>query len=230
MMEVLDDENAWLVIDGIQSESLLWNCHILHVCFLKKDNYHEYAKNLRVKRQYLPVWEKEEVCEFLDEFEQHRSSFKEMQVLVKEEALLYFGKIGGIPRFVQCGRQSEERLTYIVKSMGAVDKDGALEFFIGSFEGSEAMDALVHIKCGKGEDLEDGENEKYNSHAFDFASVYVRNLFGKRFEEASKANVLKFMKAYANDTSVGNQYGYLFEFVGHCLINRGGRFSDEEGY
>jgi hypothetical protein len=81
--EVLENPDAWLVIDGEQSCSLHHECHILLACLSRYDNHKELSKNLMVRTLYIPVWAEEEITEFLGGFKVPKAKYRHMNVLVK---------------------------------------------------------------------------------------------------------------------------------------------------
>lgn len=107
---VYQDPSAWLIIDGGQPSALECNCHILLACSARKENYKEFSKNQMVSIRYLPVWAKEEIIGFLDEFEGARAVYPNMDVPSREIALGYFEKLGGVPRYVLCAKHTADRL------------------------------------------------------------------------------------------------------------------------
>ncbi|KAG0612632.1 hypothetical protein M758_6G042800 [Ceratodon purpureus] len=183
---VYNDRAAWLIIDGGQRCDLQHTCHILLTCEAKKENYKQFSKDQMVKVLYVPVWASEEIIEFLDDFEVAKDKYpQKMNVPVKEDALGYFAKLGGVPRYVLSARKAEERLFQLQKDIKCLEKDCQMKVLSGKFEEMHIHDSIVHMKCKDG---------VYDSYYCDFASLYVKEEFGKIFYELDKREVVNFLK------------------------------------
>jgi hypothetical protein len=98
---VVEDREAWLILDGDQRDPLAFECHMLLACSIRKRNHHEFLKNVSLtKRFFLPVWTKKEMDQFCDDFSMYRESYGVMDVPVKEKVQANFQELGGVPRYV----------------------------------------------------------------------------------------------------------------------------------
>ncbi|KAG0577762.1 hypothetical protein KC19_5G179600 [Ceratodon purpureus] len=216
LKSVLDNSEAWLILDGGQRGPLTYACHILVACLVKKENYNKFSKNQLVSLRYVPAWSEEGMRKFLDDFESLRGSYSHMHVPEKDEAMKSFEKLGGVPRYVLHSKKTAEALVRMETAVTYLSKESCLKFFTGIFEDAKMSDTLVHIfvKC---------EDKSYESRFFDFASPHVQVEFGKRFTRLSKVDVVDFLRSYSYKDA-GSVYGYIFELVAHELMRRGGKF------
>ena len=212
LRKVLYNRDAWLVIDGEFKNDLCYKCHILLPCSAQKENYKEFEKGLRVTTLYMPVWEDEEICGFVDAFDKQRNNYSNMGVPDKGMAIQRFEHLGGVPRYVLDPRHTEPRKRQL---------EVALDFFIEEFDQGDKRDAIVHIQCERSTDKNRWD---YRNYVFTLASTYVKLQVQDRFHALSELDALKFLRAYASSSLAGSRYGYMFELVAHTLMRRGGKF------
>jgi hypothetical protein len=180
LREVFDDPAAWLIIDGKQKGDFDCQCHILLACSsTKEENHNEFSKSQLVTTLYMPVWEEEEIIEFLDDFEVQRANYSHMDVPIKDEAMEYFERLGGVSRYVLCAQKTAKRLEELETAITKVHQLTFEEFLhLHGGEGAkEASDCLMHLKRTSIE----GHDKLYDKFTYDFASWYVKDEFGKRF-------------------------------------------------
>jgi hypothetical protein len=89
----------------------------------------------------------------------------------------YFWQLGGVPRYVLYTGHTRKRLAELLTAVGYLDSQSYLKLFTGRFEEKDVNDCLVHMKCS---------DDKYDEFGYDFASLYVRDEFGKSFTQLSK--------------------------------------------
>ncbi|KAG0606796.1 hypothetical protein M758_9G168400 [Ceratodon purpureus] len=222
IQEVFRDGDAWLILDGGQKGSIDCDCHILVPCSDSQQNYTEFSKLQRVTKLYLPVWEEEEISQFLDAFEKHRTEYQHMCVPSKKEAIENYAVLGGVARHVLCSSNTGARLTELREALSKIDVAYCLKMLKNDFDAlSNTRDVLVHMTCGPNTV---GPHGKYGTRQFKFASSEVKSQVIAAFDKEYKADTVKTLKALVSCTGVGSYFGYIFELVGHYIFIGDGTF------
>ena len=133
LQEVLGNRKAWLIVDGQYKRKVNCVCHILLPCSAQERNYREFPKGGLVRTLYMPVWEEEEICGYVDGFDKQRNIYSHMRVPDKEMAMQSFKVLGGVPRYVLDSRHTEERELALTDALNEVQRDICLNFLSNDF-------------------------------------------------------------------------------------------------
>ncbi|KAG0603575.1 hypothetical protein M758_10G103900 [Ceratodon purpureus] len=221
IQEVFRDRDAWLIIDGGQEGSIDCACHILVPCSDQKKNYAKFLKIQRFSVLYLPVWEEEEISQFVDAFEQHRLEYQHMDVPSKEEAIEKYALLGGVARYVLCSKKTAYRLEEQEQALRQLDAANCLKMLKDDFTALESTrDMLVHMTLGPITD----DSKKYRQRDFKLASGRVKSQVIAALDKEYKADTVKILKALLSCTGARSYFGYIYELVGHYIFIGGGEF------
>ncbi|KAG0577285.1 hypothetical protein KC19_5G145100 [Ceratodon purpureus] len=214
LVQVVNDVDSWLIIDGGLKTGLQYKCNILLACSAKKENHHEFGKGGRVKFWYLPVWSEDEIKGFCDAFVEHKSEFSAMDVPGKDTALANFKELGGVPRYVlHAGKMVQGRavLRHALDSVSAVN---CLQVYAGLFN-PELGDMLIHMFV---------DEKEYTGFKYDFASSDVRHSIEQHLRRVGKVYVVNFLEQSIRSSTLGTMWGHMYELVAPAILSRGGNF------
>ncbi|KAI5055278.1 hypothetical protein GOP47_0030423 [Adiantum capillus-veneris] len=161
------------------------------------------------------MWSKQEINEFLDDFEPYRDEYQAMDVNDKASALKLYDRLGGVARYVLLRKKSSEGLMRVKLAVAkfAMDVDQAMQILAGGFV-PDVSDPVVHIFCKQGD---------YENQVFDFASKHVKKVIVEQVQLASDVRIMALLKSAVYDKSIGSLWGCCFEVLVHRVLAHGGQ-------